>query len=194
MFTRWSCRDRDWTKMAKEALDICGIDECKQRPYPCEHAFMNCIDRDISKAGTVTCWVDECSIRNPCTADQECFDEDIFEMDSDLSCRDKMVRPWGKRPEYEHCKLESWEVITAKLKDGIMKFETSSLGKLKTPNVNTWICVEGHECASSPIASHNSSHFCFVYEEDKERFVSWGTATETKLLTNSSSCMTSVVY
>jgi len=194
LFTQWSCRDRDWTKMSKNPLDICGIDECQQRPYPCEHSFENCIDRDITRAGTVTCWVDECRINNPCHKDQACFDSDIFNLQTPLECKDTMVRPWGKRPEYANCELGSWQSITEQLVAGTLKFETSSLGKLRTPDVNTWVCVEGHVCASTPIAPVDSSHFCFVYHESAQQFVSWGTAAETKLLFNSSSCSSATVF
>jgi len=183
MFTQWACRDRDWTKMARSALDICGIDECRLRPYPCG-GTENCVDGDLTRSGTAQCWADECRLSNPCRQDQKCFDPDIFELGSAVECREREERPWGKVSRYAGCALDSWEVITQQLVEGTVKFHTGSLNVLTTPEVKAWVCVEGHECAS--VAGANASHFCFVYHEVEERFVPWGSEDETGLLDKSS--------
>eukprot|EP00282_Hemiselmis_andersenii_P022515 CAMPEP_0172017522 /NCGR_PEP_ID=MMETSP1041-20130122/11608_1 /TAXON_ID=464988 /ORGANISM="Hemiselmis andersenii, Strain CCMP439" /LENGTH=181 /DNA_ID=CAMNT_0012672555 /DNA_START=14 /DNA_END=556 /DNA_ORIENTATION=+ len=178
--------------MASHPLDICGIDECKQRPYPCKHTWENCIDSDFSRSGTASCWADECRLDaggGACSAGGVCFDPDVFVHGSKLECRDDYAdRPWGTRPEYAGCKLEHWRVIAPLKAQGKMRFQTSGLGRMSTPDVSTWVCVEGHECAGGAVAGAPSSHFCFVYHDKTERFIPWGTALETKLVHNTTRC------
>ncbi|EKX50957.1 hypothetical protein GUITHDRAFT_103539 [Guillardia theta CCMP2712] len=86
---------------------------------------------------------------------------------------------WGEDPSYRNCSLPyTWEEIAIPaLKTCSVQYKMGGLGLLMTDQFQVWICVKDHPCALSA----SNPYFCFVYDEDKERFIPWGSNSKLQL-------------
>jgi len=83
---------------------------------------------------------------------------------------------WGNRAVM-HCSLEStWPELAPRFSRSTSPPSawTGGLGRLLREDYAVWVCVNNHPCGPTTVGNQQAI-FCFVYNEDHEHFVPWGT-------------------
>jgi len=89
---------------------------------------------------------------------------------------------WGQDPRYLDCSLPmTWgEMLRARFTNCSLSYKTGGLGHLLVKDAfESWLCVHDHPCASNYA---QDPYFCFVFDEQRERFVPWGENAELRIV------------
>jgi len=97
---------------------------------------------------------------------------------------EECCRPdWG-RTNYSHCTFNlTWPQIAGRLGAETITMKTGGLGTSMAINGHqeVWLCVKNETGSNETGCGDDGGYFCYVYDEDLEEFVAWGTNTDLKL-------------